>query len=76
MENEMEVDPLEPRGLKRAAEDNEMPQKPKRIRVSTLSTTWTPSLTGRLSGPGSRRREQDCCWRDHRGAYACIKRAD
>lgn len=35
MEGEMEVDTRETRGLKRAAEDKESPQKPKRIRVST-----------------------------------------
>lgn len=34
MENEMDVDALEPRGTKRTAEDNEAPQRPKRIRVS------------------------------------------
>ncbi|RMJ28509.1 hypothetical protein PHISP_00636 [Aspergillus sp. HF37] len=33
MEEDMEVDTLEPRGIKRAAEDNETPPKPKRIRA-------------------------------------------
>lgn len=52
MEEEMEVDTLETRGTKRAAEENGTPPKPKRIRVSTTLRDITPySPAEKVLGP-------------------------